>query len=123
MIALPVQQLLLKDLAKPAKKIEFNSQALKENWSECALGGNSAGVINMARVNFYEKNFEAAEAWMKFGTYELQSPSVILFYGDWLNMQGNHHKARHLYNLARKKAISINAPKQFLDEVNKRLKK
>ena len=101
----------------------FNSQALKENWSECALSGNSAGVINMVRVNIYEKNIETAEAWMKFGTYELQSPSVILFYGDWLNMQGNCHKAKYLYNLAKKKAISINAPKQFLDEVNKRLKK
>ena len=81
LIALPIQQLLLKYVAKPVKKVEFNSQALKENWSECALSGNSAGVINMVRVNIYEKNIETAEAWMKFGTYELQSPSVILFYG------------------------------------------
>ena len=123
LLALPIQQMLLKYFAKPAKKVEFSPRALKENWSECALSGNSQAIINMARVNFHEKNFKAAEAWMKLGVYQFQSPSVVLFYGDYLNMQGNKSKAIHLYNLAKKRALEIHAPKKFINEVEKRLMK
>ena len=123
LLALPDQQMLLKYFAKRATIEELSPRALKENWSECALSGNGEAVIKMARVNFLEKNFKAAEAWMKFGVYQLENPAVILFYGDYLNMQGNKVKAQYLYRFAKKRAISMKEPKQFIDEVNKRLKK
>ena len=38
-------------------------------------------------------------------------------------MQGNKSKAIHLYNLAKKRALEIHAPKKFINEVEQRLMK
>jgi hypothetical protein len=121
LIALPLQQILLKQTAKSVTAVKRSKFDLEENWSECALSGNGAGVILMADSNFKRNHLSAGENWLKFGVYHLQSPSVMLYYGDWLKQKGNPGKAEYLYRFALKKAVKANAPQKFISELKKRL--
>ena len=121
LLILPVQQIIIRQMHKYIKVEKRTGFALEENWSECALSGNGAGVILMADSNFKRNHLSAGENWLKFGVYHLQSPSVMLYYGDWLKQKGNPGKAEYLYRFALKKAVKANAPQKFISELKKRL--
>lgn len=121
--ALPLQQILLKRVAKSVTAVKRSKFDLEENWSECALTGNSTGVVLMANSNFKRNHYNAGEKWLEFGVYHLQSPSVMLYYGDWLKQKGNTRKAEYFYRFALKKAEKAKAPEKFISELKKRLGK
>ena len=64
---------------------------------------------------------ELAEAWLKYGCMELQAPSVMLFYGDWLTQRGAVRRAGFFYRLALKKARQNGAPQVFIRALLQRL--
>ena len=122
LLALPLQQVLLKHKVRSVKEVLKSFFILEENWSECALTGNAQGVVLMANSCFKKNRYAAGEAWLKFGTYQLQSPSVMLFYGDWLRQRGNERRAVYLYNFALKKARREKAPENFICTLEQRLR-
>lgn len=121
LLILPVQQIIIRQMHKHIKVEKRTGFALEENWSECALSGNAAGVILMANSNFRRGHADAAEKWLYFGCMELQAPSVMLYYGDYLMLKNRKHQAVYWYRLALKKALMEKSPANFVSEVQKRL--
>lgn len=117
---LPLQQIFLKNAAKhpPVKPpVEMPEQ----DWSSSALSGNAGGVMKMVFFNLQRNVPQAADAWLNFGSMNLQAPSVMLFYGDWLKQQGKVRRAEYFYRYALRKAKKNNAPQNFIRELEKRL--
>ena len=118
--ALPLQQIFLKNAAKhpPVKPaVEMPEQ----DWSSSALSGNAGGVMKMVFFNLKRNVPQAADAWLNFGSMNLQAPSVMLFYGDWLKQQRKVRRAEYFYRYALRKAKKDNAPQNFIRELEKRL--
>ena len=122
LLILPVQQVLLK---KTAVRIPETSirKAMPEEWSSNALSGNAGELMNMVFFHIQQRDYNAAEAWLKFGAMNLQAPSVMLFYGDFLKQKGNLRRAEYFYRFALKKALAAHAPRPFIIELEKRLRK
>lgn len=122
LVALPLQQWYV---SGPALKRSGPKAAVsrppEEGWSEGALSGNAAGVVLMAVSDLRQGHAAAAEAWLKFGCFQLGAPSVMLFYGDMLRQRGEHDRAARLYRFALKKARAERAPAAFVSALEKRL--
>ena len=121
LLALPLQQLLLKQKAKAVSALQKSFVLPEEGRSESALSGNSGGVIFMVNSNFQRQFPAAAEAWLKFGAYQLQSPSVMLVYGDWEKQRGKRLRAEYFYRFALRKARREKAPANFIRALEIRL--
>ena len=121
LLILPVQQIFLKNTCRSGRPVELRKEYPDPDWSSNALGGNAGGVIQMVYYNLRQNKIEAAEAWLKFGCFELRAPSVMLFYGDWLKQKGNIRRAEYFYRFALKKAECENAPREFINTIKKRL--
>jgi len=122
LVALPFQQWYVSGpaLRKTGEKAVV-SRAPEEGWSEGALSGNAAGVVMMAVSDLRQGHAAAAEAWLKFGCFQLRAPSVMLFYGDMLRQRGEHAAAARLYRFALGKARAERAPAGFISALEKRL--
>ncbi len=126
---LPLQQAVLAHRVRSGGEAKAPGSGFpEEGWSEGALSGNAAGVVMMA-VSHLKKHSpgsgdgwdKAAEAWLKFGTFRLRAPSVMLFYGDMLSRRGEKEQALRLYRLSLKRARSENAPQNFIRALEQRL--
>ena len=126
---LPVQQAVLAYRVRGDGQVKASGSGFpEEGWSEGALSGNAAGVVMMAVSNL-KKNSpggrggwdKAAEAWLKFGSFQLRAPSVMLFYGDMLRQRGQREQACRLYRFALKRARLDNAPQNFIQALEQRL--
>jgi hypothetical protein len=120
--ALPCQQLLIRQLKKylPSAAVR-NDAAPAEEFSESALSGNALGIIRMAEFNFKRGEYAVGEAWLKFGAMQQRSPSVLLYYGDWITHKKRFRQAEYLYRYALKRARQNNAPQAFISALEKRL--
>ena len=121
LLILPVQQVLMKTTAAaiPAE----TKKAMPEEWSSNALSGNAGELMNMVFFHLQQRRFAEAETWLNFGSMTLQAPSVMLFYGDFLKQKGNLRRAEYFYRFALKKALAAHAPRPFIIELEKRLRK
>jgi hypothetical protein len=122
LLILPVQQILLKNTAVRTPAAEIR-KTIPEEWSSNALSGNAGELMNMVFFHIQQRDYNAAEAWLKFGAMNLQAPSVMLFYGDFLKQKGNLRRAEYFYRFALKKALAAHAPRPFIIELEKRLRK
>lgn len=127
---LPLQQAVLAHRVRDGGKTKApNSGFPEEGWSEGALSGNASGVVMMAAAALGKHASrdgrggwdKAAEAWLKFGVFQLRAPSVMLFYGDMLRQRGRKEEAVRLWRFALKRAKTDNAPQNFIRALELRL--
>ena len=122
LVALPFQQWYVSGPALRRTGVKaVVTRPPEEGGSEGALGGNAAGVVLMAVSNLRQGYPAAAEAWLKFGCFQLRAPSVMLFYGDMLRQRGQGAAAARLYRFALRKARAERAPANFVSALEKRL--
>ena len=119
LLTLFLQQIFLKKNAGEIKLIQQNSIHAD---SVNALSGKTGDIIKIYRSSLQNDSPESAAAWLKYGSMELQDPTVMLLYGDWLKTHGKNRRAGYFYRLALKKAKQ-KADGQLIAELEKRLEK
>lgn len=118
LVILPVQQVFLKKKSSEIRRIQEDSIHAD---SVNALSGKPDAVIKMYRF-CQHSDPRGAAAWLKYGSMELQDPSVMLLYGDWLKAHGKIRRAGYFYRFALKTAKKKSSGRQLIAELEKRLK-
>lgn len=108
----------------PPKDWTSEETAMREmlETGEYARLGDVRHLLVIVRHYLKNGNDANAERWIAYGAFQLNDPSMMLFYGDFLRGRGREEEARTLYRMALARGVAAGEKAEpFTLEVRSRL--